>query len=162
MEFLWVDYGERGDHIRYVCRIKLLPHANGGMINFGDTNWKQGRWNYIEAGKMMLIKFVGAPYKRREPPRRHALLLQEDGCYELLSTDHAAYDDDRLWSTDSIKHMNTGLIAMQPARYPVKNEKGDTLAADAAVAELRIGGVLTAFANSCSDVTGALREGVTS
>ena len=162
MEFLWVDYGKRGDHIRYVYRIKLLPHANGGMIKFGDTNWKQGRWDYIEAGKMMLIEFVGAPYKRCEPPRRHALLLQEDGCYELLSTDHAACDGDRLWSTDSIKHMNSGLIVMQPARYPEKNECGDTLAADAAAAELRVGGVLAAFANSGSVVTGSLREGVTS
>ena len=43
MEFLWVDYGKHGDRIRSAFRIKLLPHANGGMIKFGHTNWKQGR-----------------------------------------------------------------------------------------------------------------------
>ena len=125
MEFLCVDYGKHGDHIRYAYRIKLLPHAKGGTIKFGDTNWKQGRWDYIEAEKIMLIEFVGARYKPHEPPRRHALLLHEDGCYELLSTDHTAYDDDRLWTKNSMKHMNTGLIVMPPVRYPAKNECGD-------------------------------------
>ena len=119
MEFLWVHYNDKHERIEYASRIKLLPQAKAGIVKCGAVPWKQGIWYYLDTDHRMLIEFLGSFGHKHLPLRRHALELHDDGCYELLANSHSIYDDDRLWSPDSITH-NKGSIVMQPARFPKK------------------------------------------
>ena len=118
MDYVWCDYGKYGgDRLQSVHHLCLGSHSKGGKVKFGEFYW-HGRWNYSEEHKLMLIEFIGS-WTNDQPPRRHALALHDDDCFELLPIGHAIYED-KYWTAGTVTHFNKGKIVMQRARLPSK------------------------------------------
>ena len=76
----------------------------GSGVLFGQDADSKGSWSYDESVGVMFVCFAAS--RNNVPLRRHALKMADDKTFVLLPADHDVYNEEHIWPTASVTHLN--------------------------------------------------------
>ena len=108
MDFAWAAFD--GEAVTSINHVRLESQQNGASVLW-DKRITGGRWSYIDFENILTIEFKASKRMDRLP-RRHAFQKRGDNSYELLPSEHAIYEMQQLWNSQSVIHYNTGPVVL--------------------------------------------------